>query len=573
MEDEGRQSQSCGNEQQTIQHSRPFFYVQPPSQPYYLYQQWPMQNPYSHYGLQAGFHFGRPYMSPQYMPYPGLVVPHPPLHPMDYRRMFEPRFYPPTWNDDGSRPPHQQAHGQRQTANSEVQTEPCGSINKLVEFLEKMELDSGMASHSSGTSLPLEEKKGEEQCVAHLLTQVMPACSESQAVAFSDSTTAVYGGETSHMSLDASSPQAYWPGGLEVASPLDSSSFHEDSPHPENSTTSEPFLAHNKSDAENIQSEFVASVCSPPKSDADPSPSLSPSSEKPDGEESFDKVLSDVETDYKILQLPLQGVLSTGAASRFSSSSSLYYQNHRPSGHERVSVLSPSLDELSSRDEMFSTDLEDVDLYPQRAYSGRRMTKVAEAERASEEVPAAHVWLPNKTNKRLKCNCCGASLPKGGTRSKVHTAKVYRDEAATSEEDDGCKRGCEPSRAPPRNYPPPGKSHLDPQKQPVRFWNKWSHYKDPMQSTAQGYDNRPGETGGRELQFRTYQERGQHGMSEPSKRNVGSGAIPRRWPTSALQRQELSMPRAPMTPPRPRRDDDSNDDNYKELPSLPWDKV
>lgn len=35
-------------------HPRPFFYVQPPSQPYYVAQNWQMNNPYGHYGLPGG---------------------------------------------------------------------------------------------------------------------------------------------------------------------------------------------------------------------------------------------------------------------------------------------------------------------------------------------------------------------------------------------------------------------------------------------------------------------------------------------------------------------------------------
>lgn len=55
--------QPFGNGQQRPHHPRPFFYVQPPSQPYYLYQQWQMNNPYSHYGLPGGVKLFKLYLN------------------------------------------------------------------------------------------------------------------------------------------------------------------------------------------------------------------------------------------------------------------------------------------------------------------------------------------------------------------------------------------------------------------------------------------------------------------------------------------------------------------------------
>lgn len=52
--DGGKPPHAFGSGQQRPQHPRPFFYVQPPSQPYFMYQQWPLTNPYSHYGLPGG---------------------------------------------------------------------------------------------------------------------------------------------------------------------------------------------------------------------------------------------------------------------------------------------------------------------------------------------------------------------------------------------------------------------------------------------------------------------------------------------------------------------------------------
>lgn len=52
--DGSKQPPTFGSGQQRAPHPRPFFYVQPPSQPYYMYQHWQMNNPYSPYGLPGG---------------------------------------------------------------------------------------------------------------------------------------------------------------------------------------------------------------------------------------------------------------------------------------------------------------------------------------------------------------------------------------------------------------------------------------------------------------------------------------------------------------------------------------
>lgn len=54
LSDSNQQPHGYGGGQQRSQHSRPFFYVQPPSQPYYVYQHWQLNHPYSHYGLPGG---------------------------------------------------------------------------------------------------------------------------------------------------------------------------------------------------------------------------------------------------------------------------------------------------------------------------------------------------------------------------------------------------------------------------------------------------------------------------------------------------------------------------------------
>ncbi|XP_061820902.1 bucky ball-like [Nerophis lumbriciformis] len=581
MDDGSKPPHSCGNGQQRTQHPRPFFYVQPPSQPYYLYQHWQMNNPYNHYALPGGFNFGRPCMAPyQYMPYPGLMFPHNAMYPMDYRRMFEPRFQAPAWNE-GPRPPyHQQPHGRRETASSQVQTDPSDAISKLIECLDKIraselhgaerELDSGVVSHASGMFSPSEAKKGEEQVNANVLPAAPDATHlESTAVVFSDSATAVYGGGSSRRSLDILSPQVCWSGRLDEELPLDSSSIREDGPDPEQPAALKHFLTHEKSEVTSIQSDIPVADQRAPKCDAD---NLDPSG-APSTSPSRQAVLkearkSEDDPSYQILKLPLESVFSAGA--RVSSPPTPYYYHHlaMQTTHERMSVLSPSLDELSSRDEMFSTDLEDVDLFPRRAYSGRRLAELAGGAEAPEEA-AQDLWLPG--SKRFMCACCGKSLAKGGSRGKGH--KAYRDEAADSEEDGRYGRGGEqPARVTLRKQPAPRKPHSVPPRHPPKPWYKRSQYKDPAESLEpdEGHDSskvadgKAGETAGGDLQCRTCQE-------EPCRDEqcewADGGGNPRRRHAALPQRQEPNVQRKVMHQ-RPRDDDDDD----QELPSSHWDR-
>ncbi len=75
---------------------------------------------------------------------------------------------------------------------------------------------------------PGEEKRSAEQ--SHVLPSVPDGSRlKSPPVTFSDSTTAVYDGDSSRRSVDALSPRGCWSGGLEEDLPLDSSSVHGES--------------------------------------------------------------------------------------------------------------------------------------------------------------------------------------------------------------------------------------------------------------------------------------------------------------------------------------------------------
>ncbi|XP_068160540.1 bucky ball-like isoform X2 [Antennarius striatus] len=531
MEDEGKQPQSFGNGPQRNQHPRPFFYVQPPSQPYFLYHHWQLNNPYSHYGLPGGFNFPRPYVHPyQYMQYPGFVFPPAPLYPMDHRRTFEPRFHGPPWSDAPRQPCQPYPQGRRETACSEAQTDPSDAITKLIECLDKFrggggggggaemqvgerELDSGVASQSSGMFSPGMEKKSEEP------GQGLPSGAdggrlEAPAV-FSDSTTAVYDAESSQRSLDPLSPQASWAGGMEEELPLDTSSVHEDggrkSEHP---ATDEPFIPI--PEVTDVQPDTLATS----RNDddllkVDPAPHLTPSvpsvsSDQPelpaDATAETERQKSD--GNYQILRLPFDSFLpgDAGDAARLSSPAASYFYNYLSmhATRERMSVLSPSLDELSSREEMFSTDLDDSDLFPKHVYAGRRPAEVSGSSQATEDIEEA--WPPGA--KKSSCSCCGKSLARAASRSKVHTSKMYADDdGGDSEEDGRYGGGCEPPvRAAARKHSGVRKTHPVPPRHAAKTWYKRGQYKDGVDQ-EEGHNPRKqelldGETSG-ELQCRT----------------------------------------------------------------------
>ena len=392
--------------------------------------------------------------------------------------MFEPRFHAPTWSDVPRQCYHPQPQGRRETACSEAQTDPSDAITKLIECLDKIrgsdrELDSGVASQSSGMFSPDEERKSEEQ--GHVLPSVPDVHSESPAVTFSDSTLAVYDAESSQRSLDALSTPGRWSGGLEEELPLDSSSVHE--------CEQEDLLPLEKGEVTDIQSDTSVTNPSVPKCGAEkllPSSNLPPTADKKTEQKS--------DRNFKILKLPFDGGLCPGGAAANMSSptnaSAPYYYNYLSmhSTHERLSVLSPSLDELSSRDEMFSTDLDDADLFPKHVYAGRRLPEVVSGSpHAAGEVE--DVRLPG--SKKFTCACCGKNLPKGSGRSKVHSSKMYRDEAGDSEDDGRYGRGCEqPIRVVVRKHSAPRKPQSFPPRHAGKPWYKRGQYKDQLEPVS-----------------------------------------------------------------------------------------
>ncbi|XP_077364669.1 bucky ball-like isoform X2 [Festucalex cinctus] len=573
-----------GNGQQGSQRQgpRPFFYVQPPSQPYFQHQHhWQTNNnPYNQFGVPPGFPFGHPYMIPhQYVPYPGGFPFSPvPMFSMDSRRTFEPRFYPPVWNDGAPRPRHYtpRPRQRREMTTAEVQTEPNDGFRKMLDFLNKMriadkELDSGVASHSSGIfSLAGEKKDGDdddndddERGGGDLAAGALDA-TRSEAAVFDDP--AVNGAQSGRRGLDdASKPNICWSARLPGERPLDGSSVGEYGPRPEHAPLPGLFLACNEPEAlpegaAGIQADIPVADHSTPKRDADDT-AAQVDFFRPSGKDvkNIWRPLGEGDADYKILWMPPStSLFSAGArGSDFSSLPPPPYYYRRLStqtSQESASVFSPSLDDdfSSSRDEMFSTDADDSALFPRRSYRGRRPARAAAASNA---------WPP--LSKELQCDCCGKSLHKGASRSRFSgSAREYRDQVVDSEDDFWWYgRGGEPPfRAPSRRRPASRKPHSV---SPRLFTKKWSKYRDQAQmlNPNRSCDGGPGEASGHGTSV--FYDRGE---TEQLKRADGTGGFPRRWRAATLllqqqqqqQQQELCAPWRELQNQKSQDDDDED---------------
>uniref|UniRef100_A0A674AKW5 Uncharacterized protein n=1 Tax=Salmo trutta TaxID=8032 RepID=A0A674AKW5_SALTR len=434
--------ESGQHNQRQVNHPRPFFYVQPASQPYYnmYHHQWHnMNNPYNHYTLPGSYPFGRPssYMSPYpYTQYPGQYI-----VPVDYRCMYDPpRFHPPPVLLMNSLfnvfIHHHQAQAQREVACSESQTQSSDALNKLTDCLDKLqtnekqgsekELDSRVVSQASGI-FSSDNKEGKREVEGDIHS------------------TAVYDGESSR-SLGDLGLQEGWAVDSDEEPPLESSSVHEEDNlemrhHAEDeddylcscssenlcllSAVSQSDDSPRPEDPDNQAKEGTSSTEGPLRPQSHCSNLLSPQSlpsPLASDWQALDLCELDVDLSYQILCLPFDKVTFyfTFYGIGFYSFRHHHYC-HPQTAHERLSVLCSSLDELSSRDEMFSTDLEDADVFPGcSVYAGGRF---------SAELGEAEVKEVCPQSKKLMCVCCGSSLLKGGevsSRVKVHhSPRVY----------------------------------------------------------------------------------------------------------------------------------------------------
>ncbi|XP_055738108.1 bucky ball-like isoform X1 [Salvelinus fontinalis] len=682
--------ESDQHNQRQVNHPRPFFYVQPASQPYYnMYQnQWHNMNipynhnnPYNHYALpgSGSYPFGRPssYMSPYpYMQYPGqYIVPH--MHPVDYRCMYDPaRFYPPPVYDPMFHHQQQQQHdsaqAQSEVACSEAQTQSSDALNKL-QTNEKQgsekELDSGVVSQASGI-FSSDNKEGKREVGGDIhsshgasygkleSSHLQSSSPLARLFSVSDSTAAVYDGESSR-SLGDLGLQEGWAVDSDEEPPLDSSSVHEednqdtrhhdedeslhscssenlcllsavsqsdDSPRPEDpdnqaeegsanpdGTSSTEGLLRPQSHCSNLLSP--QSLPSPLASDWQALENIK------HGEETFavpDGSLCELDVDpsYQILYLPFDKVFTASALQKDASASSSaallcedlqaslssgqslatssttpvrhHYYCHPQTAHERLSVLCSSLDELSSRDEMFSTDLEDVDVFPGcSVYAGGRF---------SADLGEAEVKEVCPQSKKLMCVCCGSSLLKGGgvsNRVKVdHSPRVYAagdSDEVVEQEQRGSVRTCErthPSRVVVKKHPVHKHQPL-----PLHIRHAPKHScKRGQWRGAIGPEEQEPETVlvGSELEYyegHVVEGKSGHGTGDKQHRTYGlcrdsvntsdpgtwesGGAKPRQKPHSSLPRQERLAPRKALSKPlvyQRVRDEENNDDDDDEEP-------
>ncbi|KAK1172148.1 hypothetical protein AOXY_G4651 [Acipenser oxyrinchus oxyrinchus] len=522
--------------QHPMNHTRPFFYVQPPSQPYFLYQ-WHINNSYSHYGFPgSGLPYGRPYLPPYpYMQYPGYVVPQAPMQPMDYRRMFNPHFPSPGTSDLRYR--CQQTRMRRETACSEVQTEPSDAVEKLMKHFGKMEtcdpgnekeLDSGMVSQSSGTCLqPDEQKQFSLYGQMGLPQRSVPSRKKSgekppSHKLFSESTSA----ESRQDRLDDLAHHEEWSvSSCEGVLPLDSSSVHEDNvlqnvyseEHEEQCVPTCPdknclskvqvdngsyrsnwentFAHDGKSQPEKVTGqghlqgvEQNCEMASKPTSDSlctvEPLTPYLPSAScfvyegVEDGRSGFKKPIpllespemkvgdneitekhlpSSEDLTFRIMKLPfytqeelqkdnpLWSVDSLNTrvppASWLSTFGSAYYSYYPQAAQERQSVLSASLDELSSRDEMFSTDMEDIDIMPSHVYKGERVDDATNKMQEHADSEDDHNCSLNEEEcpicpKKKTCATCGSCLSNDLVKTKVAVPDHDDDDDDDEEDED-----------------------------------------------------------------------------------------------------------------------------------------
>ncbi|XP_051985318.1 bucky ball-like [Xyrauchen texanus] len=475
------QSMGVGQHHHPVNHTRPFFYVQPPSQPYHMYQ-WPI-NPYGHYGFPGpALHFGRPHLAPyQFMQYPGYVIPHAPMQPIDYRRI-SPHF-PSVASYDLRVRHHFQPQGtQRETACSEVQTDPSDSVNKLIDKIESLKAcehkagDKGSNIVVSSTPDMIQEEKQltylneESKLQLASLEGKEEKVNQVRPTTFSDS---AYDAESSQSRLDECM--------FSDVLPLDSSSVHEEVVVNEDDQQSvaDETCCQNEMYATNATDDVF---CCSAKSTSDPSEShdleKAASSEGVASEqvqnvstdatavmEPLINLSEDFNLPYQILRLPCNRTTTGLSLEReidplvyFDSLSTLLpsqnylssiggaysYSYYPPVAQERQSVLSPSIDELSSRDEMFSTDVEDLDLLPGHVYvGGGRLAETSDVPIRSRKELLRSVERTCLVCQKT-CSCCGSSLQDKGVVSKKPELCSYPERDVANEvSDQDCEYGIE----------------------------------------------------------------------------------------------------------------------------------
>lgn len=374
------------------------------------------------------------------MQYPGYVVPHAPIQPTDYRRLF-----PSVSSYDLRFRQHfQQMSMHRETTSSEAQTEPGAPVSKLMGCLEGLQaceksgavkdpnvMVSSTPSLTSHTHEVEKKNSGDNELNIKPASPLDKANRDDLLKPVTPCDSAVYDAESSQGRLDECV--------LCDVLPLDSSSMCDEGQSQDqyyrqgdvemqcfqseksgtNYVSNESNLAEVQDSGAHVSDyDGVSDLCEGKTSIGSENLHLDPVE--------FTEPLqmtAGCNPPYQILHLPCNMTTSSllqkdlllymdSASALLPSKSDAfdgpythsYYPQVVP---ERRSVLSPSLDELSSRDEMFSTDVED-DLTSGQVYvEGSKLTEASTVSIHFETEPAAKacsVWA--KT-----CACCGANLP------------------------------------------------------------------------------------------------------------------------------------------------------------------
>ena len=403
------------------------------------------------------------------MQYPGYGMPHAPMHLLDYRKMCDPHFNPAAY--DTVRRHHHHGNVSKETTCSGAQTDPSDALNKLIECLDKLraseasserELDSGVISQASGVCSPRKEpqqeepKEGNKQEPTHIRVH-----QASSGALFSDASTAVCEPDGSQRQREG------WSVDSDGEPPLDTSSVHEKSvrldEEEENDDDAHFHHYHTEQDLTSDHAQDHPVCCGETKNSlfrgfhSHLDSSQGPEDGTRQGPEDTSRAAPLSELKTVSVRLPFGKVLSAGViqkdgpvksppVSPLSAGNPFYYSYRAPQlAHERFSVLSPSLDELSSRDEMFSTDLEDMDLFPGHVYTGGRQPQmsVMEAQKPTltESVTTCH--------RKHTCDTCGLRVPKRVITAEACISGAYccddqadSDEVAIAEGCKSCSRNC-----------------------------------------------------------------------------------------------------------------------------------
>lgn len=344
------------------------------------------------------------------------------MHPVDYRRLQEQHFqHAPGCNVSLRQYQHGQAV-QRETTCVGAQTDPSEALNKLIECLDQLRASDSASSQTSGSLSPASK---EPKCEEESGTMGKKPVSRSNVVDDERDTSC---SRVEHVSQEEDSSLA---SGREEeekneAAYHDCSESHSDvfPNHSLSGSNQEKIQEKKVQDEEVVQSnkkmEWDGCIASRPSSQSSPvRPSL--------GRKVEDQSLIQKPQDFSccVLHLPFEKVLSSGVYGSSitppSLGSPLEYPYRPPQlAHERFSVLSPSLDELSSHDELLSTDLDDIDLFPTRVYTRGKLGAVTSRRCHTSDLCLLYP-------KRLTCTTCGSHTFKELNRNKMCHYKDVED--------------------------------------------------------------------------------------------------------------------------------------------------